>query len=369
MAEPKRILQAIVANDKGGLTGYICTKDKQEEFQYRERKSLINTNSSLVSVIIPVYNVEKYLAKCLDSIIGQTYTKLEIILVDDGSTDGSGVICDAYAEQDKRIHVIHKLNAGVSAARNTGLKLARGEAVVFADADDTVASTYLEHLVTEFVKGYDVVISGINIVYDDSVNVRAYDREIIGASMKADYAELLKERGGMTLLAPYGKIFRKSLLDAYKLQYKEDLRYGEDALFNLHYFAVTASYKLIPAADYNYIQRANVGAMHTFKEERIAEHIKEIRYKNQALHEHGYLNIEYIYIKTVIATVYSMLRTLKYADMSLGTKLSYILQIVRRGCCEVYTSADGMSLANKLRYFAALAGNSLLVVRSFMESR
>ena len=91
-----------------------------------------------ISVIIPVYNVEKYLKRCLDSVINQTYKNLEIILVDDGSTDNSGKICDEYAKNDKRIIVIHKENGGVSVARNIGLDICTGDYVNFIDSDDWI---------------------------------------------------------------------------------------------------------------------------------------------------------------------------------------------------------------------------------------
>lgn len=96
------------------------------------------SDSPLISVIIPVYNVEKYLHRCLDSVIEQTYKNLEVILIDDGSTDHSGEICDDYAAKDVRIHVIHQENQGVSAARNKGLDTAKGEYIAFVDSDDYI---------------------------------------------------------------------------------------------------------------------------------------------------------------------------------------------------------------------------------------
>ena len=90
----------------------------------------------MISVIIPVYNVEKYISQCLDSVCNQTYSDLEIILVDDGSTDASGEICDIYACHDKRIHVIHQENSGAAAAKNAGLRVASGEYLSFVDSDD-----------------------------------------------------------------------------------------------------------------------------------------------------------------------------------------------------------------------------------------
>ena len=101
----------------------------------------------LVSIIVPVYNVEPYLCICLDSLVGQTYEQIEI-LVDDGSTDGSGRICDAYAGKDDRIRVCHKRNQGVSAARNTGIEMAGGEYLVFVDSDDCVHRQLVELYMT-----------------------------------------------------------------------------------------------------------------------------------------------------------------------------------------------------------------------------
>ena len=108
-----------------------------------------------ISVIVPVYNVEGYLARCVDSILGQTYENLEVILVDDGSRDGSGALCDAFAQQDHRVKVIHKPNGGLSSARNTGIDAAQGEYLAFVDSDDWLEpDAYAQML--ERMKAYDV---------------------------------------------------------------------------------------------------------------------------------------------------------------------------------------------------------------------
>lgn len=104
-------------------------------------------NGSLVSIIVPVYNTRNYLKPCVDSIRAQTYTNLEVILVDDGSTDGCGKLCDAFALEDPRIQVTHQENSGVSSARNAGLDLARGAYIYFVDSDDRVAETMVEESV------------------------------------------------------------------------------------------------------------------------------------------------------------------------------------------------------------------------------
>ena len=118
----------------------------------------------MISIIVPIYNVEKYLRRCIDSILGQTYRDLEVILVDDGSPDGCGAICDAYAEKDVRVTVIRQKNAGVSAARNAGLACARGEWIGFVDPDDfIVPNMYQEMLDAINVTGAELAVCGYNL--------------------------------------------------------------------------------------------------------------------------------------------------------------------------------------------------------------
>ena len=121
----------------------------------------------LISVIVPVYKVEAYLDQCVRSITGQTYRNLEILLIDDGSPDGSGSICDAWAAKDSRIRVIHKENAGAGAARNTGLDAARGELIAFVDSDDYIAAGMYRHLFQLLETGADIAECGYVETTDD----------------------------------------------------------------------------------------------------------------------------------------------------------------------------------------------------------
>lgn len=123
----------------------------------------------LVSIVVPVYNVEKYLEKCLESIIGQTYENIEILLVNDGSTDSSGEICDYYGEQDSRIRVIHQINQGLSGARNTALDIAKGEYITCIDSDDFVSNSLVENLLKAIIE-YNCDISVCGTVYCDEIN-------------------------------------------------------------------------------------------------------------------------------------------------------------------------------------------------------
>lgn len=124
----------------------------------------------MISVIVPVYNVERLLAKCLDSLLAQTYKDIELVLVDDGSTDGSGKICDEYAEREDRIKVVHQKNLGVSVARNHGLDVASGDYVCFVDSDDYVTENYLSN----FTFGVDFSVQGYMTLNVGGVTRNAY---------------------------------------------------------------------------------------------------------------------------------------------------------------------------------------------------
>lgn len=129
--------------------------------------------NSLISIVVPLYNVEQYLQKCVDSLINQTYKNLEIILVDDGSPDNCPKICDEYAKQDIRIKVIHKENGGLSDARNAGMKVARGEYISFIDSDDWIKSEMIEDMYNRMIEdNSDLVSSGVIWVDVDGTEIR-----------------------------------------------------------------------------------------------------------------------------------------------------------------------------------------------------
>lgn len=127
-------------------------------------------NNKMVSIVIPVYNLQNYLEECIQSLINQSWKDIEILLIDDGSTDNSSVLCDDLAKKDKRIRVLHKKNGGVSSARNAGISMAKGEYITFIDGDDWVSEKYIEtlyHLITSY--SADVVASGFFYTYETGV--------------------------------------------------------------------------------------------------------------------------------------------------------------------------------------------------------
>lgn len=187
-----------------------------------------------VSVIVPVYNVEKYIDKCMESLLNQTYKNIEIILINDGSTDNSGDICDKYRSLDSRVMVFHKENGGVSSARNIGLDKVTGEYVTFVDPDDWVELYTVEHIVSDFLNNdTDAVFYGYDEILDDYVITHSPDKTGIGDTREAIYQMMIGiGKGYYTIIA--NKAFKteifKSDVDKY-LYFNKDVYVGEDGLW------------------------------------------------------------------------------------------------------------------------------------------
>ena len=172
------------------------------------------TKESLISVIIPVYNVGPYLHKCINSVLNQTFQNFELILVDDGSTDNSGIICDEYALMDKRIKVIHQKNAGQSAARNNGFEISRGEYICFLDSDDWFSNNALEIFINT-IKNYDVEIVMIKLLetYSENIEYKAKDNLKLLTSNEC-INSLLNDQ--YYLNNPCNKIYKRELIQKLK---------------------------------------------------------------------------------------------------------------------------------------------------------
>lgn len=180
-----------------------------------------------ISCIMPVYNCEKYLEDMVDSVISQSYPNFELILVDDGSKDRSGSICDEYAERDKRIRVFHKDNGGVSSARNYGLEFACGDYCIFLDSDDLMSPYMLELLVTDIVQSNsDVAICGYAQCQENDKSAL-----ISRPSKNYDLVTVPKEHIYDTIMMPlWNKLIRKDIIGF--LRFEEGISYGEDLLFS-----------------------------------------------------------------------------------------------------------------------------------------
>lgn len=181
----------------------------------------------MVSVIIPIYNVENYITRCVKSVQNQTYNDIEIILVDDGSPDKSGRIIDEIARYDSRIKVIHKSNRGVSSARNAGLDNASGEWVSFVDGDDWVETDYISYLLDTAERiGCDIVMGHSFFTIDNS---DSYDKEYSVTSTDAQR----RIYNGDIFVAVWNKLYNLNLLKKHNIRFNEDIWYGEGMLFNI----------------------------------------------------------------------------------------------------------------------------------------
>lgn len=203
-------------------------------------------SQAMVSVIVPVYNVEGYLARCIESIIGQTYADWELLLIDDGSTDSSGSICDKYVSGDDRIQVIHTVNGGVSVARNTGLEISCGEWVVFIDSDDYVSPTYLSDML-EAADDVDIVVSG----WKQGDMVRTFPVRSINRS---NYLEIFKYKAFLNI---WGKLIRYEAIRRADAKFEEKAKWGEDSIFFIKVLLKTRKVNFISAINYHYEQREN----------------------------------------------------------------------------------------------------------------
>ena len=212
--------------------------------------------SPLISVIIPVYNVEKYLQRCLDSVIEQTYQNLEIILIDDGSTDHSGKICDDYAARDMRIHVIHQENQGLSIARNKGLDIAKGTYIAFVDSDDYILpEMYAKMLECIIENDVDFCVCQWQYEYADGRQVVQRDKispAIYGKHSSIEFAHFLfrgsYENG--VVVAVWNKLYHKNAIDSLRF----DGRRAEDDEFNDKINSLNLRTYVMPDQFYVYVQ-------------------------------------------------------------------------------------------------------------------
>lgn len=208
-----------------------------------------------VSIIIPVYNTSKYLRQTLDSVLRQTFRDWELIIVDDGSTDDSGSICDEYAGKDQRIKVIHKPNGGVSSARNVGIRAAKGKYITFIDGDDFVESDFLAKM-HDGMESHQADIVCCRVVFDSfrgSWRQEAHDSSVY--DRKGAIVQML--RPGTFRGWPWDKLYRKDIIAGRGILFDESLKYCEDEVFVLQYLLCIDKCVYLPDALYHYVQNEN----------------------------------------------------------------------------------------------------------------
>ena len=220
-----------------------------------------------ISVIVPVYNVEQYLSRCINSILAQTFTDFELLLIDDGSTDNSGRICDECAKKDNRIRVFHKENGGVSSARNLGLRKAIGEFICFCDSDDQMKDCYLQTLISiEEKTDADMVVGSLSFYVVNTkrrlsfiLKEKTYSRDELGLLL-CD----LREKGSLGV--PWNKLFKASIIKKYHVSFDITLDSYEDEVFNLEYLQHANKVATTHIIVYDYILRSSTSLSQRFIE-------------------------------------------------------------------------------------------------------
>ena len=213
-------------------------------------------NKELISIIVPVYNVEKELDRCVQSLIHQTYERIEIILVDDGSPDSCPKLCDEYAKQDCRIKVIHKQNGGLSEARNVGLNMAKGTYVLYVDSDDYIQLDACENLVKGFIDDVDFVVGACKEIYKDNISYQKHTN-IKPETVYNAKEFVIKSIKNFEWYAPaWLNLYKREFLLKNNLFYKVGYLY-EDIEMLPRLFLAASKVSYIDYPFYNYVIREN----------------------------------------------------------------------------------------------------------------
>ena len=280
----------------------------------------------LVSIIVPVYNVENYLNKCIDSIIKQTYTNIEIILVDDGSTDASGKICDEYAKIDNRIKVIHKFNGGLSSARNVGIEHANGNFISFIDSDDWVGENFIASF-CKYAASDTIIICGYKKVINQLINVNGvkyilFLNRFQFENLLMSYELINSRTYGIN---PIGNYMMTKFFPSWVFK---DIRFPEghvfeDAFISMKLFNKIEKYIILPETEYYYVFRNN-SIVNTPKKDNLFDAIlARIEQENDLSYN------KQLQIQAYILTVYVAIDTFRFfvkGAYDLNNNEKYILK-------------------------------------------
>lgn len=216
-----------------------------------------------ISIIIPVYNAEKFIRRCIDSILAQSFQDFELILVNDGSTDSSKEICDSYSSLDNRIIVISQENSGASSARNAGLEFAKSEYVCFIDADDYVGKEYLSCMVDKTDKQADLICQGLTCIKNGSESVIGFDKEEVFAI--DNDCSFFDKYILFRFCGSYCKLFKRCLIQENSIKFSSKIICAEDFDFILKYLRCCNYIKVTPSANYYYEHHENSVSTRIYK--------------------------------------------------------------------------------------------------------
>lgn len=327
--------------------------------------------NSKVSIIVPVYKAEDYLSRCIDSILNQSHLNIELILVNDGSPDNSGSICDNYAEKDDRVIVIHQKNMGVSMARNAGIDMATGEYLQFVDSDD-----YLDpHMTEQLVGGIntthsDLVICGVNMVTDPnrfedtvvrySIPLKTYNVRDLLESLFIEYPLII-------ICGPWNKLFRTKIIKENKIKFDPNLSLGEDTVFNTEVLRRCRHVYGFPGCSYNYIRVNNDSLFSKYNPEIFGIH-KIVYSKVRALYEqyncsqNSKNRFEQEYLHLILGCIYHLFEHGK--ESTLKEKMAKVGQITSDSQTQTSISVSNESTLKIIlvRYLIKHRHNRLIIL-------
>lgn len=245
----------------------------------------------LLSVIIPAYNAEKYIIATVESVLKQNCGDFEVILVDDGSVDGTANLCDALAEEYEQVKVIHKANGGVSSARNAGIDVAQGKYLAFVDADDKVAENMFDDLLAECEnKNADKAFCGFVEVYEDANRIKRIAdipaRQLLNRDFIVDKMLLMGCRSASYMNSVCGGIFKADIIREHNLRF-EDRPMGEDWLFNMQYCDIIQSVVYIDQPYYVYMRNGD-SAMSRYQPRQFELWLENRKFKNRLSNKYHY---------------------------------------------------------------------------------
>ena len=312
----------------------------------------------MISIIVPIYKAEKYIHRCIDSILAQSYTDFELLLVDDGSPDNCGAICDEYAARDSRVCVFHKQNGGVSSARNFGIEKSRGEWITFIDADDYVhpdflASLYAQHDADLIVGSFEMVNSKEK--WDTLLDNCFYDNTLLAENV-IDFS--LK----IHFHTPWTKLFRREIIEENHLRFDEMMYSSEDWLFVLNYLIYAQSLRTSSSPYYCY-ERGNVDGL-----SQNSRYFDEYFYAMEAFYNvtnamakvYG-ASVKSIYLKGVTGFCTRQCHYIYNSRESILGKLKKLRQMHNNKHLMTLFKDDSIRRRKKIKLFHVLMSNGLVL--------
>lgn len=327
----------------------------------------MQANTGMVSIVVPIFNMEKCLKRCVDSILNQTYKNLEVILVDDGSEDESGKICKVYERENERVTAILKENGGVSTARNAGLDVAKGEWVMFVDPDDFLSRVIVEQLLSVCTSMTDIAICACttldgekcvpchffegNRVFVSNVEKKELHKQLMDMKYGQDGTKIYTAIG-----VPWGKLYRTSMLKEHQLTFNTALRRVQDNIFNTYAFTYAREIKYIdaPLYMYNYEHMSSYFAHFRSNYAQIFLEVRKAKY--ECMSNLGLLEDDDLYKFYVNETIVNQASIIKFGifhrenPATLSEKLKFAREIGNLECFRVYMNFKGYRMINNMKY-------------------